>query len=138
MSQENVELAYRLYDAVSRRDLDALLAVTDENVELVSILVSVEGGYHGHAGFRRWWENVFDAIPDYRVEVEEIRDLGDLTLAAIRLRGHGSGSGAPIDQRLSQVIQWRHTKAVRLESFRSEAEALEAVGLSEQDAHADS
>src|SRR5207244_12383017 len=105
MSQENVELAYRLYDAVSRRDLDALLAVTDENVELISILVSVEGGYHGQAGFRRRWENGFDAIPNYRTEVEEIRDLGDLTLAAIRLRGHGACSVAATEQRLLKVLQ---------------------------------
>ena len=131
MSRENVELACRFYDAVNRRNLDAWLAVTDEDAELVSILVSVEGGYHGHAGFRRWWENVFNAFPDYTIEVEEVRDLGDLTLAAICLHGHGLGSGAPIDQGLSQVIEWRDRKAVRVESFRSETEALEAVGLSE-------
>jgi len=44
MSQENVELANRFYDAVNRRDLDALLSVTDEDAELISILVAVEGG----------------------------------------------------------------------------------------------
>ena len=49
MSQENVDLAYRFYDAVNRRDLDAWLAVTHQDAELISILVSVEGGYHGHA-----------------------------------------------------------------------------------------
>ena len=50
MSLENVELAHRFYDCVNRRDLDAWLAVTDEHAELMSILVSVDGGYHGHAG----------------------------------------------------------------------------------------
>jgi ketosteroid isomerase-like protein len=131
MSQENVELARRIYDAVNRRDLDALLAVTDDDAELISILVSVEGGYHGHAGFRRWWENVFDNFPDYTIEVGEVRDLGNLTMASIRLRGHGSVSDAPIDQPLSQIIQWRDNKAVRVQSFRTEGEALESVGLSE-------
>ena len=131
MSQENVELALRFYDAVNQRDLDAWLTVTDEHAELISILASVEGGYHGHAGFRRWWEHVFENFPDYRIEVEEVRALGTLTVAAIRLRGHGSVSDVPIDQPLSQIIQWRVGKAVRVESFRTEAEALEAVGLSE-------
>jgi ketosteroid isomerase-like protein len=131
MAQKNVDLAHRFYDAVNRRDLDAWLAVTDERAELISILVSVEGGYHGHDGFRRWWENVFDNFPDYKIGVEEVRDLGVMTLASIRLRGHGSESGAPIDQPLAQIIDWRRGKAVRVESFRSEAEALEAVGLSE-------
>ena len=36
MSQENVELAYRAYDAVNRRDLDGLLALMDDGVEAVS------------------------------------------------------------------------------------------------------
>jgi hypothetical protein len=70
-------------------------------------------------------------FPDYTIEVGEVRDLGAMTLAAIRLHGHGSGSDAPIDQPLSQLIDWRRGKAVRVESFRSEAEALEAVGLPE-------
>ncbi len=130
MSQENVDLAYRFYDAVNGRDLDAWLSVTDEHAELVSILDSVEGGHHGHEGFRRWWENVFDNFPDYKIEVGEVRDLESSTVAAIRLRGHSSISDAPIDQPLSQMIQWRHNKAVRVESFRTEAEALEAMGLS--------
>lgn len=131
MSQENVELAYSFYDAVNRRDLEAWLTFPDDDAELRSILASVEGGYHGKEGFRRWWENVFDNFPDYRIEVEAVRDLGDLTMAAIRLRGHGSVSEVPIDQPLSQLIRWRGSKAVRVESFRTEAEAVEAVGLSE-------
>jgi ketosteroid isomerase-like protein len=40
MSQENVELANRCYDAINRRDLDALLALMDDDVEAVSCLVS--------------------------------------------------------------------------------------------------
>ena len=131
MSQENVELCYRVYDALNRRDLDAVLDLMDDEVEFKPILVAVEGGYRGHAGVRRWWDNIFDGVPDYRIHVDEMRDLGDLTLAALRAHGHGSSSGVPVEQRLSQVIEWRRAKAVRLESFRSEAEALEAVGLRE-------
>ena len=73
MSRENVELAHRFYDAVNQRDLDAWLAVTNEDAELVSILVSVEGGYHGHAGFRRWWEHVFKS---FRSEAEALEAVG--------------------------------------------------------------
>ena len=53
MSQENVELAYRVVDAFNRRDLDAYLAVMDDDVEIVSLLAAMEGGYHGHDGLRR-------------------------------------------------------------------------------------
>jgi ketosteroid isomerase-like protein len=131
MSRENVELARRLYEVVTRRDLDAVLGLTDEAVEWLPVLASMEGGYHGHDGVRRWWRQIFATVPDFAVEVKEIRGVGDLTLATFRIHGHGLDSRAPIDQWLVQVIEWRHGKAVRLESFRSEAEALEAVGLRE-------
>ena len=36
MSQENVELALRAFDAFNRRDLDAALALVDEDVEVFS------------------------------------------------------------------------------------------------------
>ncbi len=76
MSQENIELAYRSYDAVNRRDLDALLALMDEDVESVSRIVAVEGGLHGHAGIRRWWDSWFGAFPDYNIEVVTRRSCG--------------------------------------------------------------
>jgi ketosteroid isomerase-like protein len=34
MSEENVELGYRLVDALSRGDLDAFLALVDPDIEL--------------------------------------------------------------------------------------------------------
>jgi ketosteroid isomerase-like protein len=44
MSQENVELGYRVFDAFNRRDLDGFLALMDEDVEAISRLAAVEGG----------------------------------------------------------------------------------------------
>lgn len=129
MSQENVELLYRGLDAFNRRDLDAFLALMDANVEAASRLVAIEGGYHGHDGIRRWWASLLDTLPDWTVEVLEVRDLGDLTLAVLRNHGHGAGSDIPIDQRLWQVAEWRDKKVVRWRNCATEAEALEAVGL---------
>ena len=132
MPGENVQLACRVYDAVNRRDPDSFLALMDEQIAFIPALAAVEGGYHGHDGVRRWWDELLAMVPDYTVGVEEVRELrSDLTLAELRIRGHGAGSRAPIDQKLSQIIQWWGPKAVRLESILSETEALEAVGLRE-------
>jgi ketosteroid isomerase-like protein len=131
MSQENVELAHRAFDALNRRDLGAFLALMDDDVEAVPRLVAMEGGYHGHDGIRRWWQNLLDAFPDYSVEIVEVRDLGDLTFIALRNRGHGAGSDAPIEHRLWMLAEWRQEKVVWWRSYGTEAEALEAVGLRE-------
>ena len=57
MSEENVEHYLAMADAFNRRDWDAFLALTDDEIEVESRLVAMEGGYHGHEGLRRWWDD---------------------------------------------------------------------------------
>jgi len=141
MSQENVKLFWRAVDAFNGRNLGAYLALMDDDVEFVPRQGAMEGesSYRRHDGVRRWWNSLFDVFPDYRInEVVQVRDLGDLTFATIRLRGHGAGSAAPTDQATWIIVRWRRARCVWWRTFDVRAEALEAVGLSEQDAHADS
>jgi hypothetical protein len=131
MSQENVELTHQSFDALNRHDLGAFLTLIDTGVEAAPLLVAVEGGYHGHDGVRRWWGNMHDAFPDWAVEVVEVRDHGDLTLTALVILGHGAGSDAPLEQRVWLLAGWRDRKVIWWRTYGTEAEALEAVGLSE-------
>jgi hypothetical protein len=139
MSQENVELVYRMTDAFNRRDLDTFLTLTDEDVEAIPRMGAMEGGYHGHDGSRRMWTDLLGAYPDFSIEFYEVHDMGgNLTLGAARARGHGAGSDTPIEQVVWQVARWRRGRIFWWAHFDTRADALEAVGLSEQDAHADS
>jgi ketosteroid isomerase-like protein len=131
MSQQNVELALESYDAFNRRDWDALLALVDHEVEIESRLVAVEGGYHGHDGLRRWWNDFLGAFPDYTLEVEELRDLGAATLGHIRGWGHAADSATPLVDPSWNPVRWRDGKIVWWRNCSTEAEALEAVGLLE-------
>jgi hypothetical protein len=131
MSQENLELAYRAYDAFNRRDWDAMLALVDDEVVIESRLVAMEGGYHGREGLRSWWNDFLGTFPDYTCEVEELRDLGDVTLGHIRGWGHGAASDTPIVDPFWQPIRWRDGKCVWWRNCSTEAEALEAAGLRE-------
>ena len=136
MSQENVERTRRAVDAFNRGDLDAVRALVDEGVEVISRLAPIGvSGYHGHDGFLRWRQNLHEVFPDWHGEPLEVRDFGDFTMAAVHVRGHGGESGAPVDQVTWMVGEWRSGKLVRISSHATAAEALEAVGLSEQDVH---
>ena len=130
MSQGNGELAQQAFDAFNRRDLGAFLALMDADVEAGSRLVAMEGGYHGHDGIRQWWQNLLDTIPDYTLETVEARDLGHQTLTTLRTRGHGADSDTPVEDTVWVVVDWRDKKVVRWRVLSTEAEALEAVGLS--------
>jgi hypothetical protein len=138
MSRDNVELHYRCLDAMNRRDLGAFLAMMDEEVEAVPRIVAMEGGLFGHDGIRRWWENWFEVFPDYDIEVLEVRDLGEVTVAALRALGHSATSKLPFEDQIWQASRWRRGKVVWWRTFPTRDEALEGVALSEQDAHADS
>ncbi len=131
MSQENVELARRSYEAVNRRDLDGLLALMDDDVEAVSRIVAMEGGLHGHDGMRRWWESWFTAFPDYQIEVDEVRDREDFVFAAFRAHGHGAGSQLPFEDTVWHASRWRRGKCIWWRVCSTWREALEAAGLSE-------
>jgi ketosteroid isomerase-like protein len=129
MSQANVDLTRRAFQAFHDRDLDALLATLDEDVEAYPILAGMEGGYRGHHGVRRWWAGLLGAFPDFRAEIVELRDLGDLTIAVLRLRGHGAESATPLDIAAWHVSEFREGKCTGWRVYVREREALEAVAL---------
>ena len=131
MSQENVELQHRLTDAFNRRDLDAHLALMDDDVENVPRAELMEGTFRGHDGIRSWWENLFGVFPDFAIEVVEVRDLGDVTLAAVHQSGRGASSGLASDDTVWHVARWRHGKCVWWASFKTPEDALEAASVSE-------
>jgi hypothetical protein len=131
MSQDNLEIAYRAIDAINQRDLDAFLALMDEEVQSVPRLVAVEGDLHGHDGIRRWWDSLLDAFPDFSIVVVEGRGVGDVALITIRALGHGAGSAVPFDDKTWHASRWQRGRCVWWQVFNTEAEALEAAGLRE-------
>jgi ketosteroid isomerase-like protein len=54
-----------------------------------------------------------------------------------RLHYRGKVSGIETEAPMGWVYRFRQGKVVYLRAFRDPEQALEAVGLSEQDAHAD-
>jgi ketosteroid isomerase-like protein len=131
MSQENVELTRRGVQAFNDRDLDALLALLHDDVEITPILAAMEGSFRGHDGVRRWWAGLIGGFPEINIEVSEVRDLGDITVAGWRVSGRGAESDTPFDATVWQMHQWRRGKCVRWHAYPSKSEALEAAGLSE-------
>ncbi len=129
MSQESTERNRRVIDAFNQREFDAFLALMDPELEFTSRVIPVAGDVHyrGHDGIREWWKDLLAVFPDFRVELLKTRDLGDWTVIAARVSGHGADSDAPFEQRIWQAIRWRDARVASWQTLDTEAEALEAV-----------
>jgi ketosteroid isomerase-like protein len=133
LSQENVQVVRRNYRAFTARQLDAALEGWDPEGEWVPAMAgAVEGkSYRGHAEIRRYFEDLFASFSDVRVEDLDFTDLGDRVLVLYRLVVRGRDSDVAIDQPGAALYEFGDGKIVTGRSFLSQAEALEAAGLSE-------
>ena len=126
MSRENVEVVRRAFEFFERGELP--FAVADPQIRIDNIPQSPNPGpYHGHEGLRRWAEEIAEAFPGLRMEIEELVDVGDdRVIAVVRTFGHEL-----IDQMPSwAIVHWvRDDLIVRTAGYLRKEEALEAVGL---------
>jgi hypothetical protein len=124
MASERVELFRRACDLFNRRDWEGFSALMGDGIDVQSRLTALEGGYRGQSGLRRWWDDVSETMPDYRVEVIEIRDFGDAIVAQMQGSGSGGSSATPIVDPFWQVVRWEEGRVVGWRNCSTEAEAL--------------
>jgi hypothetical protein len=53
-----------------------------------------------------------------------VRDLGNVTVAALRALGHGAASTLPFEDMIWQASRWRRGKCIWWRNFGSQDEAL--------------
>jgi ketosteroid isomerase-like protein len=133
MSQENVARFLEIHEAWNRGDLETAEALARDvvapEVEIDPLYLGQV--YKGLEGMREMRADISETWEDYRFELEETVDLDEHLLVVGRILGRGAGSGVPINQPLATLWTFRGDKAVRVKSFMSRQEALEAAGRSE-------
>jgi ketosteroid isomerase-like protein len=139
MSQENVKLARRAIEAWNRDGPQAAEQYAAQDFE-----------YHDPAALPdakviRGREAVTahfaanDAAVAMRFTIKQALQAGeDAVVLLMEVEAHGTGSEIAMSGPFAQVLEFRDGEIRRTRSFLTWAEALEAVGLTEQDAHADS
>ena len=137
MSQENVEIVRATFEAWNAGDMDALRKPYDPDVLTRTPEGWPEPGpFVGREATMRWFEQLRDAWDADALElISDFIDTADHVL--VRFFWRGTGHGPESNMEVTQVITVRKGRVFLLEHFWNHAEALEAVGLSEQDAHAD-
>ena len=149
MSQENVELVVGLLPPAQ---LDFVQLFRDEQV-WAALAESIAPHYHtdfetivrglpegdktytGMDGLRAAWLEWTAPWATYRMELDEAVDLGDRVLLLTHDFARREGSTDEMKIAAAPVWTFRDGKIACIEFYGTREEALEALGLSEQDAH---
>ena len=138
MAQENVELVKAVLDAYNREDWDAAFRdiAPDAELDMSRAVGPTQGVFKPDqvrrvlVDFRENWESV-------RIEPHEFIEAGDLVVVPWTMHVTGR-DGIAATARVAVVWTVRDGVIQGAALYQERQDALEAVGLSEQDAHAGS
>jgi ketosteroid isomerase-like protein len=129
MSQENVEVVLRSFEAFNARDVDALVSLSTPDCEWLPFRAQLEGiVYRGHEGIRRFVSEVDDDWERYRIEPVEFHERGARVAVVGQVRALGRGSSVSIDSMAGFVFELRGARIARITSHSNSDVAVEALG----------
>ena len=136
MSQENVEIVRRSYEhfLATGGEIRAHPDLVWDVSNLGWPDQQIYSGPEGAMQFNTEWAAAWD---DWELVPEDYIDAGERVVVILIQRGRSKATGIPVEMRFAQVWTLRDGQGIRMHLYASVQEALEAVGLSQQDAHAD-
>jgi ketosteroid isomerase-like protein len=141
MTQENVELVRSICAAWERGDYSST-EWADPEIELVFSDGPAPGSAKGLAGMAAAWREFLNAWDEFHQQAAGYLELDhERVLVSFRFSGHGKTSGLDLGQMGSKgagLFHVRNGKVTRFAGYLDRERALADLGLSEQDAHADS
>jgi len=132
MSQENVELVRRRFEAFNRGDMAAMVELTDPAAVWWDRPDDPVGG-SPHRGRDACFQHLAEILEDAELEAnpDEFIDAGPSVVVGVQLVGRGRTSGVSFEEHEFHVFTLRNGKVIEPREYRERDEALEAVGLSE-------
>ena len=131
MSEENVEIVRRVYEAAALRDTATVLALYDPEVELdataLGVVGSSEGVFHGHEGLRSFFGGWHEAWGQIEYDYEELIDAGEDVVSIMNRHARGRASGIEVERPFALVWTLRDGRVTRLVWYLDRDEALRAA-----------
>ena len=97
------------------------------NGTVLTARVEGDPGYHGHNGIHAWFEDVDEMFSEIRVELGEVREIGDRLLVLGQMTATGRGSGAEVSGEVGWIMEPRGVRFQRGWAYTSHAEAEQAA-----------
>jgi uncharacterized protein len=128
MSQENVDVVRRIYEAFASGDLAAILDAADPEITCYDRPDRPGAGvYTGHDGLLEFRESDRDVFENVRYEPCDFIDAGNHVVVRIRQAGRGKASSVPVEEVIANLWKLRDGKCVEVRVYSTEQEALDAV-----------
>jgi hypothetical protein len=127
---EGVLLVERAVAAVNARDLGAYLACCTEDIELRTPLASIEGVHRGADGIKRFFADIVDTGPDFKVTIDHLEAVAParvLGFLRINVSGRASGIQLGSDLPTTNIYDIAGGKIKRIRIFLDRDEALLAA-----------
>ena len=132
MSQESLAVVRAIHEALARRESPASLGLLHPDIEYVNPPGAAEPGTRrGIAAYEDAMRSINDAFADVRIEVREMKDIGDRVVVLATYIARGRSSGAQRENEDGYIWIVRGGQAVSFQWFNDPVKALEAVGLVE-------
>jgi ketosteroid isomerase-like protein len=132
VSSENLELVRSIHAAWERGDFSSA-DWADPEIEFVIAEGVNAGSWRGLGAMAKAWRDYLVAWEDWRLEVDEYRELDDeRVLVLARRRGRGKLSGLELGQladRATSVMHVRAGKVTKLVIYADRERALAHLGL---------
>ena len=122
------EAGRRLREAISRRDLDAVVAMYAPDAVFDPSLLGLEGVFKGRDAIRGVYEVLIAPYEELEYALEEFRDLGNGVVLTVALtRSRPKGSNHFIDGRAVLVTTWANGLIARVTWYTDIDEARAAA-----------
>ena len=139
MSQENVEIVRAVYEAANRGEFDTANSYMHPEIEFHTYAQSPQAGvYRGKEAVLKYNVDLFEQFESIRFEVDELVDAGDRVIVVTTQHAVPKGGQQEMRVHVAEVWVVRDGLLAERRSYSTKPEALEAVGLSERDAHGES
>ena len=131
MSQENVEVVRRVYDALNRNDLDAAFRDAHPDFEISFKRGPLAGTHRGREAPEAAFSDMRAAFDAWVIEPSELLESGNQVVAVVKNRVRPKGTDVEFETRNGHLWTIRDGTILSLEGFPNPDDALEAAGLSE-------
>jgi ketosteroid isomerase-like protein len=132
VSDENVDVARKLYELFARRDIGAAFpdhAHPDFEFRVPPVYPDAPEVFRGPEGVEDWMAMIDEAWAEWRFEPERYLEAGSTVVVLARLVAEGGSSGIHLEREVAHLWSFDEGRATSLRVYLDRAEALKAAGL---------